>query len=360
MLKELLTVSMVSMSVTEVVAMTVEHELFGKLDVVDHKDDIKAYNKWCKSQKQSVDDTDFLATSCAEKCFKFDKEDSLNHFSRIEAEDLLKSVSKNPVAASAMKVLISKYNKYDENTLAKCGLTKDENKEIAYSYYDMWYEPCIKNHDINLKADLTGDKQLMGRFINYQDPKLYASPSLKRQLTHEMMHFMDFIVMFDKHKVGGRINYIGLDQSMNFLDSQTIRGNCIDSVSKITKAEKSLTDKGFCLKDAIHWVYDESVESQGMFGMQLAQYSKKYNLSNGTKQCSYKFAYEPINDAFSHLYGFDEKDEFVSKIRLNHERNAQLLPVAPILENYFHIYSFYKQSDVQKAFEFSTKVVEET
>lgn len=358
MLKELLTVSMVSMSVTEVVAMTVEHGLFGKLDVIDHKDDIKAYNSWCKSQNQSVDDTDFLATSCAGKCFKFDNENSPNHFSRGEAEDLLKSVSKNPVAASMMKVLISKYNKYDENTLAKCGLTKDENKKIAYSYYDEWYEPCIKNHDINLKADLTGDKQLMGRFINYQDPKRYASPSLKRQLTHEMMHFMDFIIMFDTHKVRGR-SEIGLEKSMNFLDSQTIRGNCIDSVSKITKAENSLTDKEFCLKDAIHWVYDESVESQGMFGMQLVQYSKKYNLSNGTEQCSYKFAYEPINDAFSHLYGFDEKDEFVGQIRLNHKDDERLLPAAQILEDNFHIYSFYKQQDVQKAFEFSTKVVEE-
>ena len=75
--------------------------------------------------------------------------------------------------------------------------------------------------------------------------------------------------------------------------------------------------------------------------------------------CSYKFAYEPINDAFSHLYGFDEKDEFVGQIRLNHKHDERLLPAAQILEDNFHIYSFYKQQDVQKAFEFSTKVVEE-
>ena len=131
MLKKLFAISLIFITATEINAVTLEnkiavkHGLFGILPVVDHRADIRAYNDYCKAQNQSVEDTNFLAKTCAEKCFKFD-ENSPNHFSRAEAEDLLIAISKNPVAASAMKVLISKYVKYNKlsDVLPKCELKK--------------------------------------------------------------------------------------------------------------------------------------------------------------------------------------------------------------------------------------------
>lgn len=356
MIKKLLAISMLSISVTEVVAMTVEHGLFGKLEVVDHKDDIRAYNNWCLSQKQSIDDTDFLAKSCAEKCFKFDESTPEISYSKTEAEDLLKSISKNPVAAGAMKVLVSKYNKYDEKILPKCGVTKDLKEESCYTHDYEEIPTFISEHHINVCPNV---KKLFFFDLEKQTSQEYE-PSIKRILTHELMHFMDSVT-------NCRCNYSSDNLSVwetkfKFLDAETLKRHTPDYSSKIDDAKDLLDRIGLKLENALQYVYDDTIEAYGMYGLLVHHFKKKYYFSSNTKiECNFKLAYEPINDAMSYLHGFGEEvDDIVGKIRTGHKAGLAKYPgVISTLEDNFHIYSFYKQPDVQEAFEFSTKVVEE-
>ena len=366
MLKILLVLSVFSLGVTEIAAMSVEHGLFGKLDVIDHKDDIKAYNNWCLSQNMGIDDTDFLAKSCAEKCFKFDESNSEISYCKTEAENLLKSISKNPVAASAMKVLISKYNKYDENVLAKCGLTKDLKEDNMY--FDDGHQKSIGEHHINVRPL---DAKLSFFNIEHKDRQEYPYSS-KRILVHEMMHFMDKVLKIDDINSGRGVCVC--TGGINFLDAETLKRHTPCNSSRIDTAENQLQNQldkkkvAFSTKRAFRAVYDEPVEMYGMYGLKVISYHQRSYVEFDDDGAGivtesthdYKLAYEPINDAMSCLYGFGEDDDIVGKIRTSHKSGLNVYPnVISTLEDNFHIYSFYKQPDVNKAFDFATKVVEE-
>lgn len=388
MLKKLLAISILSIVIgaTKVVAMTatVEHGLFGKLEVVDHKDDIKAYNNWCLSQKQSVDNTDFLAISYAEKCFKFDDSISETSYSRTEAEDLLKSISKNPVAASAMKVLISKYNKYDEKILPKCGFTKDMKSLNAYTNEYKFRNVCLCINEHNINVSTTNEMWYFDIDTQGKQLQLHKG-SIKRILTHEMMHFMDTVLILDEYNSNKL--FIG-NYDINYLDEETLKRNaqCNSLETKIDEAanklKKQLEDKlpekagmSSYLQRVLRGVYDKTDEMYGMYGLKEIYHKATHHIicnndeddDDGedvkNKQYSthdYKLAYEPINDAMSHLYGFGKDDDIVGKIRTSHGTGLNKHPSAiSILEDSFHIYSFYKQPDVLKAFELATKVIEE-
>ena len=319
-------------------------------------------------KNQSIDDTDFLAKSCAENCFKFD-ENSPDHFSHSEAEDLLKSISKNPVVASAMKVLLSKYLWYCHYTemLPKCEITKRRDDKCCYRRGMQSYEHYIGNQKINLRPDWKNETEKPFAFFNIGNKQStdFNQVSIKRQLTHEIMHFMDAVLMEDGIR-NKRLIPITQKMDLNFLTSDTLKQNLRQNFASIEEANKSIECLGWALHQSLHGVYDNTTEMWGMYGFPCLSFSIKSepidinfddeDIVQPKDAVNYEFAYEPINDAMSHLYGFESNDEFVGKIRLNHKREAQLLPVAPILEKHFHIYSFYKQDDVKQAFEFSTKV----
>ena len=149
MLKKLLVLAPMFITATEIQALKVEHELFGKIRVVDYTSYIEQYKAFCKSEEQDPDNLDFLAKICAEKCFKFKDKNSPNYVSRDDMEGLLKSVSRNPVAASAMKVLIAEYIKYADrdDVLPKCEVIK--GSETAF-YCDgiLWNSKLksVSNH----------------------------------------------------------------------------------------------------------------------------------------------------------------------------------------------------------------------
>ena len=373
MLKKLFAISLIFITATEINAVTLEnkiavkHGLFGILPVVDHRADIRAYNDYCKAQNQSIEDTDFLAKTCAEKCFKFD-ENSPNHFSRAEAEDLLIAISKNPVAASAMKVLSSKYLWYHNCTdaLPKCEMTKRRDDKCCYRNGVQSYKHHIGEPKINLRPDWENEKEKPLAFFNIDNKQSidFNRISLKRQLTHEMMHFMDAVLMEDGIR-NDRYTAIRQKIDLDFLTSDTLKQNLRQNLASIEEANKSVEGLGLSLHQSLHTVYDNTTEMWGMYGFPCLSFSidsgEVYDddgnvLQSEPDMIGYQFAYEPLNDGVSHMYGFDKDDELVGKIRLNHIRNEQILPVAPILEEHFHIYSFYKQPDVLKAFEFSTQV----
>ena len=122
------------------------------------------------------------------------------------------------------------------------------------------------------------------------------------------------------------------------------------------------------MHESLHGVYDETIEMWGMYGFPCLSFSIDFGeveydgenvVQSEPDMIGYQFAYEPLNDGASYMYGFDKDDDLVGKVRVQHRKDIKILPVAPILEEHFHIYSFYKQKDVLEAFKFSTTVVEE-
>ena len=376
MLKKLFAISLIFITATEINAMTfenkiaVKHGLFGILPVVDHRADIRVYNNYCKAKGKSPDDLDFLATTCADMCFKFE-ENSPDHFSRAEAEVLLQSVSRNPVAASAMKVLSSQYLWYHKSAdaLPKCEITKSRDDTCCYRRGAQSDEHYIGDQKINLRPDWENETEKPFAFFNIDDKQStdFNRISLKRQFTHEMMHFMDAVLVEDGIRNKGDIpiiQKIGLD----FLSRDTLKQNLQQNLANIEEANKSIEGLGLSLHQSLHGVYDDMAEMWGMYGLPCLSWSihsgKVYYDGENVVQSEpgmigYQFAYEPVNDGASYMYGFDKDDDLVGKVRVQHRKDIKILPVAPILEEHFHIYSFYKQKDVLEAFKFSTTVVEE-